>query len=165
MRRTLAGLRRVLATEGQATEANRRHTPAASVVDDRVYGDPDDVRDEHPRPTPAQTLTSATQIPVTVTALVETVPQLVSPYPADTVAHLIDASADQPPLADAIGHVRRLAAAALSVLDLQDEADDAIYEACRARGVRLLAMPMGLTVAERVQWTAERVDELGLIAV
>jgi predicted ATPase len=51
------------------------------------------------------------------------------------------------------------------VLHLQDEADDAIYQACRASGVQLLEMPTGLTVAERVQWTVERVDELGLIAV
>ncbi|MDT9682263.1 hypothetical protein RND61_09270 [Streptomyces sp. TRM76323] len=163
--RTLAGPRRALATEGQATKANRPHTPAASVVDNRAYGDPDGVFDEHPRPTPAQALAIAAWLRATATALVETVPHLVSPCPTDTVVHLIDASAEQPPPADAIGHVRRLAVAALSILGLQDEADDAIYEACRASGVRLLVMPMGLTVAERVQWTAERVDELGLMAV
>lgn len=50
------------------------------------------------------------------------------------------------------------------VLDLQDDADTAIYAACRATGVPILDMPLGLTVAERVRWTAERVEELGLIA-
>jgi hypothetical protein len=51
------------------------------------------------------------------------------------------------------------------VLNIQDESDSAIYEACRATGVPLLEMPMDLTVTERVQWTVERVGEMGLIEV
>jgi hypothetical protein len=51
------------------------------------------------------------------------------------------------------------------VLGLQDDADSAIYEACRATGVTMLEMPMGLTVAERVQWTMARVADMELIAV
>ncbi|QFG13234.1 thymidylate kinase [Streptomyces phage Gilgamesh] len=51
------------------------------------------------------------------------------------------------------------------VLNIQDESDSAIYEACRATGVPMLEMPTGLTVAERVQWTMRRVGDMGLIAV
>ncbi|MFF1600808.1 AAA family ATPase [Streptomyces mirabilis] len=50
------------------------------------------------------------------------------------------------------------------VLSIQDESDAAIYDACRATGVPMLEMPMGLTVSERVQWTMERVGDMGLIA-
>lgn len=51
------------------------------------------------------------------------------------------------------------------VLNIQDESDTAIYEACRATGVPMLEMPTGLTVAERVRWAVERVGTMGLIAV
>ncbi|MFJ8143373.1 hypothetical protein [Streptomyces sp. NPDC096013] len=51
------------------------------------------------------------------------------------------------------------------VLSIQDESDAAIYDACRATGVPMLEMPMGLSVSERVQWTMGRVGEMGLIAV
>ncbi|MFK0159142.1 AAA family ATPase [Streptomyces sp. NPDC090493] len=51
------------------------------------------------------------------------------------------------------------------VLNIQDQSDDAIYEACRAAGVPMLEMPTGLTVSERVQWTMKRVGDMGLIAV
>ncbi|MFC8428537.1 AAA family ATPase [Streptomyces sp. NPDC057253] len=51
------------------------------------------------------------------------------------------------------------------VLAIQDEADEAIFEACRAVNVPLLEMPTGLSVAERVQWTVARVGEMGLTAV
>ncbi len=51
------------------------------------------------------------------------------------------------------------------VLNIQDESDTAIYEACHATGVPMLEMPTGLTAAERVQWTVERVGDMGLIAV
>ncbi|MGA5127712.1 AAA family ATPase [Streptomyces pseudogriseolus] len=51
------------------------------------------------------------------------------------------------------------------VLDLQDDADTAIYEACRTMGVPMLEMPVGLTVSERVQWTMKRVEGMGLVAV
>ncbi|MEV8344567.1 AAA family ATPase [Streptomyces niveus] len=50
------------------------------------------------------------------------------------------------------------------VLNIQDESDSAIYAACRATGVPVLEMPRDLNVAERVQWTVERVEEMGLIA-
>jgi hypothetical protein len=51
------------------------------------------------------------------------------------------------------------------VLGIQDESDTAIYDACRATGVPMLEMPTGLTVSARVQWTVERVGNMGLIAV
>jgi hypothetical protein len=51
------------------------------------------------------------------------------------------------------------------VLSIQDESDTAIYEACRAMGVPMLEMPTGLIVSERVQWTVERVGNMGLIDV
>ncbi|MFF4902252.1 AAA family ATPase [Streptomyces sp. NPDC001068] len=51
------------------------------------------------------------------------------------------------------------------VLGLQDDADTAIYDACRATGVPMLEMPTGLTVSERVSWTMQRVGDMGLIAV
>ncbi|MFE4580533.1 AAA family ATPase [Streptomyces chartreusis] len=50
------------------------------------------------------------------------------------------------------------------VLDIQEQSDTAIYEACRDTGVPMLEMPTGLTVAERVQWTLKRVGDMGLIA-
>ncbi|AJC58587.1 thymidylate kinase-like protein [Streptomyces sp. 769] len=50
------------------------------------------------------------------------------------------------------------------VLALQDEADEVIYQACRATGVPILEMPTGLTVAERVQWTTRHVEHMGLSA-
>ena len=51
------------------------------------------------------------------------------------------------------------------VLNIQDEADPAIYEACDSTRVPMLEMPTGLTVGQRVQWTMERVEQMGLIAV
>jgi energy-coupling factor transporter ATP-binding protein EcfA2 len=52
------------------------------------------------------------------------------------------------------------------VLALQDPADKAIRDALRGvPRLPVLEMPLGLTVAERVQWTVERVDEMGLLAV
>lgn len=51
------------------------------------------------------------------------------------------------------------------VLNIQDESDTAIYEACRATGVPILEMPTGLTVAERVQWALKQMGDMGLIAV
>jgi hypothetical protein len=51
------------------------------------------------------------------------------------------------------------------VLGLQDDADRAVREACRDSGVRTLDLPTGLDTADRVQWIAERVNELGLSAV
>lgn len=50
------------------------------------------------------------------------------------------------------------------VLGLQDEAAEAIYQALRFSTVKILKVPMDLTVAERVQWAVERVDEMGLLA-
>ncbi|MET7606588.1 AAA family ATPase [Streptomyces avermitilis] len=50
------------------------------------------------------------------------------------------------------------------VLTIQDEADDAIFEACSRSRVPILAVPLGLSVQERVQWTAEEVGRRGLAA-
>lgn len=50
------------------------------------------------------------------------------------------------------------------VLNIQDESDTAIHEACAMSGVPMLEMPTGLTVAQRVQWTVERVGDMGLLA-
>ncbi|MEV0125748.1 hypothetical protein AB0I16_30085 [Streptomyces sp. NPDC050703] len=50
------------------------------------------------------------------------------------------------------------------VLALQDEADTAIYDVCRATGVPMLELPTGLSVDERVQWTLQRVESMGLLA-
>ncbi|MER5549417.1 AAA family ATPase [Streptomyces sp. NPDC002589] len=50
------------------------------------------------------------------------------------------------------------------VLGLQDEAAEAIYRALRFSTVKILKVPTDLTVAERVQWAVERVDEMGLLA-
>lgn len=50
------------------------------------------------------------------------------------------------------------------VLNIQDESDAAIYEACDSTRVPMLEMPTGLTVDERVQWTVKRVGDMGLIA-
>lgn len=48
------------------------------------------------------------------------------------------------------------------VLDLQDDADHAVYEACKDTGVRILDLPSGLSTAARVEWIAEQTAELGL---
>ncbi|MEU6406775.1 hypothetical protein [Streptomyces sp. NPDC046985] len=51
------------------------------------------------------------------------------------------------------------------VLPLQDQADEAVRAALRkVPEVPVLSMPLNLTVAERVQWTVERVEETGLLA-
>ncbi len=50
------------------------------------------------------------------------------------------------------------------VLTLQDKSDTAIHEACTMPGVQILEMPTGLTVAQRVQWTMERIGNMGLLA-
>ncbi|WP_385646016.1 AAA family ATPase [Streptomyces sp. SudanB91_2054] len=51
------------------------------------------------------------------------------------------------------------------VLALQDSADEAIRDALgRIPKLPILDMPRGLTVAERVQWTVKRVEEMGLLA-
>jgi AAA domain len=50
------------------------------------------------------------------------------------------------------------------VLSLQDEADRAVYEACKDSGVPILDLPTGLSTGERVQWIAEQVDHKGLAA-
>ncbi|MER5382328.1 AAA family ATPase [Streptomyces sp. NPDC002688] len=51
------------------------------------------------------------------------------------------------------------------VLGIQDASDTAIHEECRATGVPMLELPTGLTVSERVQWTMERVGDMGLLAI
>jgi hypothetical protein len=51
------------------------------------------------------------------------------------------------------------------VLSLQEDSDTAIFKACRATGVPILEVPTGLTVAERVHWTVEVVEKMGLTAV
>ncbi|AXI91327.1 thymidylate kinase (plasmid) [Streptomyces sp. ETH9427] len=51
------------------------------------------------------------------------------------------------------------------VLALQDPADDAIRDTLsRVPNLPILEMPLGLTAAERVQWTVKRVEEMGLLA-
>ncbi|TGA91893.1 AAA family ATPase [Streptomyces sp. MZ04] len=50
------------------------------------------------------------------------------------------------------------------VLNLQDEAETAIYQACKDSRVAIAELPTGLDTAERVQWIAEQVSERGLAA-
>ncbi|MGW0569908.1 AAA family ATPase [Streptomyces tauricus] len=50
------------------------------------------------------------------------------------------------------------------VLGLQEEADEAIYQACRSTDVPMLELPTGLTVAQRVHWAVGRLEVMGLIA-
>ncbi|MFE4667181.1 AAA family ATPase [Streptomyces sp. NPDC056716] len=50
------------------------------------------------------------------------------------------------------------------VLDLQYETDNTLRAVLRHCGVDILMMPPGLTVADRVQWTTDRLDDMGLIA-
>ncbi|MQS35794.1 AAA family ATPase [Streptomyces katsurahamanus] len=51
------------------------------------------------------------------------------------------------------------------VLSLQDEADHAVYQACEDTGVPILEVPTGMRTAERVQWIAKRVTQLGITAI
>lgn len=48
------------------------------------------------------------------------------------------------------------------VLDLQDQADTAIHEACRQAGVPIAELPTGLDTAARVRWIADAVGQRGL---
>lgn len=48
------------------------------------------------------------------------------------------------------------------VLGLQNDADTAVYEACKASGVALAELPTGLPTADRVRWITDRVNRLGL---
>jgi hypothetical protein len=50
------------------------------------------------------------------------------------------------------------------VLRLQDDADQAVYAACKDSGVRMAELPVGLGTAERVRWITDRVSALGLAA-
>ncbi|MGW1836857.1 hypothetical protein [Streptomyces sp. NPDC002067] len=51
------------------------------------------------------------------------------------------------------------------VLGLQGSADEAILDAVRATGVPVLEMPTGLTVDERVRWTVNTAEPLGLLTL
>lgn len=51
------------------------------------------------------------------------------------------------------------------VLSLQDEADHAVYQACKDSGVPLAELPAGLHTAERVRWIVAQVSHRGLSAV
>jgi hypothetical protein len=50
------------------------------------------------------------------------------------------------------------------VLTLQDDADLAVYQACKDSGVPLVELPTGLSTELRVQWIAEQVNQRGLAA-
>jgi hypothetical protein len=49
------------------------------------------------------------------------------------------------------------------VLGLQDQADEAVFTACKATGVTVLDLPPGLDTAARVQWVTGRVTRMGLL--
>jgi hypothetical protein len=51
------------------------------------------------------------------------------------------------------------------VLGLQDEADNAIYETCKATGVRILDLPKDLSTEERVRWIEAQVTRMGLLSL
>lgn len=50
------------------------------------------------------------------------------------------------------------------VLNLQQDADTAVYEACKTSGVELTELPAGLSTAERVRWVSDRVRSLQLLS-
>jgi hypothetical protein len=51
------------------------------------------------------------------------------------------------------------------VLSLQDDADTAVYEACKASGVTMAELPTGLSTSERVRWITLRANNLGLFSI
>ncbi|MEU5436475.1 AAA family ATPase [Streptomyces sp. NPDC020719] len=51
------------------------------------------------------------------------------------------------------------------VLALQDDADRAVYQACKDTGAPIVELPTGLSTAERVRWIVEQVNQRGLAAV
>jgi hypothetical protein len=50
-------------------------------------------------------------------------------------------------------------------LSLQDDADTAVYEACKASGVTMAELPTGLSTSERVRWITLRANNLGLFSI
>ncbi|MFC5911788.1 AAA family ATPase [Streptacidiphilus monticola] len=49
------------------------------------------------------------------------------------------------------------------VLHLQDDADKEVYRAVKETGVRIVELPTGLTTRERVHWTTDAVESMGLL--
>ncbi|MFF8387762.1 DUF6415 family natural product biosynthesis protein [Streptomyces kanasensis] len=107
VRRALAGLRRSLAAEA---------------VTDQVYSDLNAVLDWHADPTSDQILLITERLRATTVLLIGVVPRLVHPYPTEAMLRLLDVSARHPQPDETLGHVRRLALAVLSVLDLLGDA-------------------------------------------
>ncbi|WOI59628.1 DUF6415 family natural product biosynthesis protein [Streptomyces fradiae] len=103
LRRALVGLRRSWASER---------------IGSQVYEDLETVLSPFERPSMDQICDIVERFRETATTLVEVVPHLVQPYPADTMLRLCGVSAEHPPARDAHGHARRLAVTILAVLDL-----------------------------------------------
>ncbi|WP_228982234.1 hypothetical protein [Streptomyces sp. DH12] len=101
--RALAGLRRSLAAEA---------------ITDQVYTDLNAVLDEDADPAPDQALLITERLRATSALLIGVVPRLTHPYPTEAMLRLLDVSAHHPHPAETRGHVRRLALAVLTVLDL-----------------------------------------------
>ncbi|MEU6145068.1 hypothetical protein ABZ848_32540 [Streptomyces sp. NPDC047081] len=103
----LRGLRRFLASE---------------VIDEQLYEDLEAVLGEYTPPAGHLDTAIAARFRTATTKLVEIIPYLGQPYPVDEMLRLIYVSAEHPHPDDASGHLRRLALAILSILDLMGDA-------------------------------------------
>ncbi|WP_405576160.1 DUF6415 family natural product biosynthesis protein [Streptomyces sp. NBC_01092] len=99
-----------------------RRSLASEAIDEQLYDDLKAVLGEYAHPAPHLVTAIAARFRKATTTFVEIVPYLVRPYPVDEMRRLIYVSAEHPHPDDASGHLRRLALAILSVLDLMGEA-------------------------------------------
>lgn len=98
-----------------------RRSLAREAIDEQLYDDLEAVLGEYAHPAPHEITASAERFRKATTDLVEIVPYLVRPYPVGEMRRLIYLSADHPHPDDAPSHLRRLALAILTILDLMGD--------------------------------------------
>ncbi|MGW6911752.1 DUF6415 family natural product biosynthesis protein [Streptomyces sp. NPDC054940] len=98
-----------------------RRSLASEAIDEQLYEDLEAVLGEYAHPAPHEITAIAERFRKTATKFVEIVPYLVRPYPIDEMRDLIYLSAEHPRAEDTPGHLRRLALAILTILDLMGD--------------------------------------------
>lgn len=101
--------------------AGLRRSLAHDAITDELYDDLEAVLGEHAHLGSHETEIIAGRFRKATTALVESMPHLVRPYPVEEMRRLIYLSAEHPAPEGAHGHVRRLALAILALLDLMGD--------------------------------------------
>ncbi|MFG3263410.1 MULTISPECIES: DUF6415 family natural product biosynthesis protein [Streptomyces] len=98
-----------------------RRSLASEAIDEQTYDDLEAVLGPYADIAPREARAIVKRFREATTKLVELVPYLVRPYPVDEMRRLIYQSAEHPRLEDELSHLRRLALAILTILDLMGD--------------------------------------------